>query len=266
MNAWRLDRARDDVSVVVADAIAAMGRPGFGDAAMSGLRRYLGVGSWSVYRLWVDRPPVMYLSGSDGGRDATPECFSTYRDRSLYQRDSSFRPAWEAGGERGPVMLQMAADEAPSPEHRDTIYLRHGMLERLSVARQADDGSLLAVNVYRHARDACPSPTLTERFGLLAPALIATVTRHLEMAGSAPPTPVQAVRAALSARCAQLTGRELDVLVLLLEGRTYDGVASELRLSVSTVQTYRARAYERLGIHFRSQLFGIVRGAGRLTS
>ena len=259
MNAWRLDRPGSaDANSVAAEVIGTMGRDGFGDAALAGLRRYLGIASWSVYRVWVDRPPVLYLSGSEGVRDATSECFATYRDRLLYRSDSSFAAAREQGDDGTPVMLQMTADEAPSAEHRDAIYLRHGMLERLSVARADPDGSLLAVNVYRHARDVGVGDALRERFGRVAPILIATVTRHLEMAA---PPPGHDVRALLLQRCPQLTTRELQVLELLLQGCTCDGVAAQLSLSLSTVQTYRARAYGRLGIHFRSQLFGLVVGA-----
>jgi DNA-binding CsgD family transcriptional regulator len=264
MNAWRLERTGStDASAVVAGVIEAMGGDGFGNTAMSGLRRFLGIASWSVYRVWKDRPPVMYLSGSDGVRDSTVECFATYRDRGLYRRDSSFEAAWRRADNGAPVMLQMTADEAPSAEHRDAIYLRHGMLERLSVARPDPDGSLLAVNVYRHTRDACAGDVLAERFGNLAPALIAAVARHLELTAS---TPEHDVRKMLLKRCPGLTRRELQVLELLLEGCTYEGIAAHLKLSLSTVQTYRARAYGRLGIHFRNQLFRMVIGGRAIES
>jgi DNA-binding NarL/FixJ family response regulator len=52
------------------------------------------------------------------------------------------------------------------------------------------------------------------------------------------------------------------VLQRLLDGLTYDGIAADLGLSVASVKTYRARAFERLGIHFRSQLFALLRHDG----
>lgn len=42
---------------------------------------------------------------------------------------------------------------------------------------------------------------------------------------------------------------------------TQDGIASDLGLSVPTVKTYRNRAFARLGIHFRNELFPLVMGA-----
>ena len=58
-----------------------------------------------------------------------------------------------------------------------------------------------------------------------------------------------------------LTPRELDVCARLLVGMTQDGIASDLSLSVPTVKTYRNRAFSRLGIHFRNELFALVMAA-----
>ncbi|MFN6997848.1 MAG: helix-turn-helix transcriptional regulator, partial [Aquincola tertiaricarbonis] len=58
-------------------------------------------------------------------------------------------------------------------------------------------------------------------------------------------------------RCPALTPRELDVLERLLQGMTYDGIAADIGLSLATVKTYRARAFERLDIHFKNELFAL---------
>ena len=64
-----------------------------------------------------------------------------------------------------------------------------------------------------------------------------------------------ALRERLLRAHAALTGRELDVCARLLQGMTHEGIASDLGLSVPTVKTYRNRAFARLGIHFRNELF-----------
>ncbi|MBF3198021.1 LuxR family transcriptional regulator, partial [Pseudomonas aeruginosa] len=43
-------------------------------------------------------------------------------------------------------------------------------------------------------------------------------------------------------------------------GLSHAGIAAELGLKESTVKTYRNRAFARLDIHFRSQLFALVQG------
>lgn len=57
-----------------------------------------------------------------------------------------------------------------------------------------------------------------------------------------------------------LSGRERQVLQLLAESRTVQEIATRLALSPKTVETYRARLMEKLGIH---DLAGLVRFALR---
>ena len=79
--------------------------------------------------------------------------------------------------------------------------------------------------------------------------LLAAVLRHIELSRPAD------LRQRLVERCAALTARELDVCERLLRGWSYDGIAADMALSVATVKTYRARAFARLGMHFKSELF-----------
>ena len=59
-------------------------------------------------------------------------------------------------------------------------------------------------------------------------------------------------------RLARLSTREREVLQLLAEGRTGSEIAERLSLSPKTVETYRARMMEKLGIF---ELAGLVRFA-----
>ena len=51
-----------------------------------------------------------------------------------------------------------------------------------------------------------------------------------------------------------LTDREREILTLIAEGRTNQEIADMLTLSVSTVQTHRARIMAKLGLHSRTEL------------
>ena len=59
-------------------------------------------------------------------------------------------------------------------------------------------------------------------------------------------------------RLARLSTREREVLQLLAEGRTGTEIAQRLSLSPKTVETYRARLVEKLGIR---DVAGLVRFA-----
>ncbi len=193
----------------------------------------------------------------NGIADTTQECFATYRDEGLYRNDRSFAAVRSAHEPGAPVMLRMNADDVPNGLHREAIYVRHSMIERLSVAHIEADGSLLAVNLYHHGNQGCFSDAEVANFARIAPTVMAAVSRHVEWATER--TDVANLssnrRAALKHHCATLTERELDVLERLLRGMTYDGIAADLGLGVATVKTYRARAFDRLGIHFKNELF-----------
>lgn len=51
-----------------------------------------------------------------------------------------------------------------------------------------------------------------------------------------------------------LTAREVEVLELLLQGRSVPDIASTLQVTVATVQTHRQHIYEKLGVHSRGEL------------
>ncbi len=233
--------------------IAAIGRPGFAGRVLQDLNQALSAGSWAVYQRFADRAPRLHLSASHGVADTTQACFAAYRDAGLYRRDGSLGAVPAAPGSA--VLLRMHAAQAPNADHRDAIYRRHGLLERLSVATRCADGSVLAVNLYHHEHQGRFGDGELACFAELAPVLLASVSRHLELeaaeAAAAPARP----RDALRAQCPALTERELDVLERLLKGMSYDGIAADMGLSLATVKTYRARAFDRLGMHFKSELF-----------
>lgn len=259
------DAPRDEA--VLAALIGSLGSAGFAQEALAALNEPVQAASWSVYRVWHDRTPELYLSASRGVADTTRSCFAAYREEGLYRHDRSFdlvrRAAAPSGRAGGATVLHMRAADAPSAEHRERIYSRHGLAERLSVASSDDDGSLLAVNLYHHEHQGEFSGRERDRFAHLAPLLMASVRRHLALVAPVATAPVErSPRERLQAACPALTDRELDVCVRLLRGWSHDGVAADLGLSVATVKTYRTRAFGRLGLHFRSELFARFGPAG----
>ena len=191
-------------------------------------------------------------------QDTTGDCFSAYRD-GLYRRDRSFDTLRRSSRPGHTMVMRMNADEAPNDDHSEIIYRRHGVLERLSVAHsEPADGSLLAVNLYHHSHQGRFDPLELERFNELAPLLLASGRRHIALRAATPAEAAPAERERLLRQCPALTERELDVCERLLRGWSYDGIAADMSLGVATVKTYRSRAFQRLGLHFRSELFVLM--------
>ena len=52
----------------------------------------------------------------------------------------------------------------------------------------------------------------------------------------------------------ELSEREADVVRLIAQGHSNKEIATQLDISVKTVETYKARALEKLGLHSRTDL------------
>ena len=256
---------REPIDRALAGIIGCIGRRDFGSAALSSLNAAVALDSWSIYRVFPGRPPCLHASGSYRVDDTTADCFRVYLD-GLYRADASFDDARACAASAGPLMTHVHADELPAA-HRDKIYAQHGMRERISLIvpdGSADDG-LMAVNLYRHLHQ---RPFERDDFVTLraaAPLLLSCVERHVQIAPAgagaavrqpAAPAAVAGIES-LQQRCPALTARELQICERILRGWTHDGIAADLGLSVATVKTYRNRAFDRLGIHFRSELFNL---------
>jgi DNA-binding CsgD family transcriptional regulator len=239
----------------MAGMIASLGRPEFEKGLLDQLQPLVPAASFSVYRTGRRCQPRLFLSGSRGVPDTTRDCWRAYlsgphlNDRTLAARDE--QPT-------GLTLCHLVAEEAP-PLHRRKVYEAHGVAERISVV-EGDSEGLFAVNLYRHRGQHAFSDGQLADFEQLAPVLLSLVRKHMSLSG-ANVDAHQALahrRTLLSRLDERLTDRELDVCARLLLGMSQDGIAQDLGLSLPTVKTYRNRAFQRLGIHFRSQLFALA--------
>ncbi len=229
----------------MAGVVASIGDAGFSQQALAQLNRWMPLCWWSIYRLFHDAPPTIHANGSFGVDDGTAHCWQVYRQQ-LYRQDQTFQAARERlGGGQAPLLVHWDAREIPA-EHRAQIYDRHGLRERLSIVSADGGDALLAINLYRHRSQAAFADDEIDAVAATARLLLACVQRHL---ATARPDVMQA-----------LTPREREVCERMLKGWTYDGIAADLGLSAATVKTYRDRAFDRLGIHHRNELFALVAG------
>lgn len=246
-----------DAGRLAAQFVDMIGNPAFGEEVVSCLNEWAGVDFWSVYRLSPAMAPKMFISASHRGRDVSGDCFSRYT-RGLYRDDRTFHVAQSISTAGRAAMTLWNEAEIPSP-HRDEIYRRHGIGERLSVVcADADDG-LMAVNLYRYSASGSFRSADVDTVQCLGYSLMSCVRKHIQFAvpgggQRVPDCPAEQ----LLRHCPTLTRRELEVCERLLRGWTYEGIAVDLGLSPASVKTYRNRAFDRLGIHFRNELFALV--------
>jgi DNA-binding CsgD family transcriptional regulator len=254
MRHWLAETA-DTGTALLTDLVGELGAPAFGQHLLARLRPVVPAGTLSVYR--TGPRPALFLTGAHGVPDTTRDCWRAYLS-GPHRHDRSLRPATASSDTGRPLVCHITAREV-RPEHRARVYDAHGMVERVSVV-QREGEDLLAVNFYRHLQQRPFRDGELDDFGRVAPAVLALARKHLLLAGLALPAAAAppASRACLLGLCPGLTPRELDVCEQLLLGRTHEGIARDLGLGVPTVKTYRNRAFQRLGIHFRNELYALV--------
>ncbi len=234
----------------VTEVIPALGESAFGRSLLSALRGTLPAASLSVYR--TGPRPAIFVSASLGVADTTRDCWRAYLSGPV-GTDRSFGAASGAGA-GGLRLCHITAAEVPL-EHRTKVYDAHGVSERVSVVSREDDGGLFALNVYRHAHQRALRDAELADFGQLGSMLMAMTRKHLALVpGHAAMQPAERLQALQP----DLTPRELEICALILDGMTHDGVAAHTGLGVPTVKTYRNRAFTKLGIHFKSELFALM--------
>lgn len=251
--------ASERASLALAGVIGCTGQPDFSAKALRELNRMLPMCWMSVYKLFPDAPPESYGGGAFGIADGTRDSWRVYR-QGLYSRDRTFLAAREVTQGGDAAVTRWHAREIPL-EHRKAIYIRHGLRERVSLVEGDASGGVLAVNLYRGMEQSSFRDDEVDLLCSLAPPLLATVKLHLRLtapqqAGEAQArgTDVVALNPEPSA-LADLPRREREVCQRLLRGWTYDGIAADLGISAGTVKTYRNRAFERMGLHHRNELF-----------
>ncbi|WP_077000672.1 helix-turn-helix transcriptional regulator [Variovorax sp. KK3] len=258
-HARALDRSWQ-ASSAIAGVVGCVGDRAFGTAALERLNAALPLCWISVYSLFDTRPPQMHLGGSYGVADQTYSAFEFYRN-GVYRVDCTFDAVRECIEPAGAVLTHWRAEEIPR-RHRGEIYTRHGLKERASVVTVGQEGGLTAINLYHHEGQRAFDDAELELIGLIGAPLAACIGLHLRSTRpadrGADPAEAPAPGAGL---LAALPRREREVCERLLRGWTHEGVAADLGISSGTVKTYRDRAFERLGIHHRNELFALAIGS-----
>ena len=233
--------------------IGLMGQPEFETSLLGHVQVLVPAASYSIYQTGRGCDPTRFMSASLGIPDTTRECWNAYLS-GPYRSDRTL--AVENSTADGLVLCHITAPEVPA-QHRARVYEAHGMAERVSIV-QRQNAAIFAINFYRHEHQRPFSDGQLSDFESLAPALLSLAQKQIEWTR---PRLAKRNTPDWTKQLAQLqptlTTRERDVCARLLTGMTHEGIANDLGLSLPTVKTYRNRAFARLGIHFKSELFAL---------
>ncbi|HTE39686.1 MAG TPA: helix-turn-helix transcriptional regulator [Steroidobacteraceae bacterium] len=155
------------------------------------------------------------------------------------------------------VVSCVSAKDISNRAHRTDIYEQFNLRERWSIAQKVAPSEAVTISLLKRTGQSRMTGADIDVLLRVAPTLLAIVQRDRKLRSCETTQPDQ-VRNQLLSRSPNLAPRELEVCLHLLQGLTLDAISRELGLKKCTVETYRDRAYRKLDIHFRSQLFALV--------
>ncbi|WP_336332619.1 helix-turn-helix transcriptional regulator [Pseudomonas putida] len=232
-----------------ADLAGRLGTSAFPSALLDCLGQWADCQHFSVLRMTGERPQLLAAGTRHPDTSLVLRCGQAYIDH-YFQYDPLFEPLRAAPGQVGHLLAQDIRFEP----YREAIYHSNNMIERVSTLYLDEQQRPVLFNLYRHRDQGCFSDRELQMCEAFSPALLQLLRGHLAVIGLNRATDYEQQ---LLQRCPDLTPQEVNICSRLLRGMTHAGIAADLNIKESTVKTYRNRAFERLRINFRSQLFAM---------
>jgi DNA-binding CsgD family transcriptional regulator len=240
-----------------AQPVAALGGLAFASELLAALNQRVPVDHVCLMRFADrNRPPVLESASWRGGNHvgAVQNAFLA----GLYRHD----PNLALKARTGVAVHHLHRSAITNDAYRETCYQSAGLIERLTVAATVA-GQLIALNLYRLESTGAFTAEESRVVEALAPLLAALAIKHVSVMGMQLRSRdrqdrIDALCARLHATSCALTERERTVLARVLMGMTSHGIALDLGVALSTVLTYRKRAYARLGVTSQAELFALM--------
>jgi DNA-binding CsgD family transcriptional regulator len=231
--------------------IEALGTREFRHRLFASVERMIGAGATAVYAAaGAGLRPVLgdWQAGHGQLERHTREFAGRYA--ALDPAYRAFGDLVQRPGARACLTTSVARDELPHPGHRILMDEARFADRIVTLFPAPGAAGWFSLHVLRCRSHGPVSDRMLSRFAEAAPVLGSLIGRHLDMAAG--------VEARLLARFPQLTAREAGVCLALLRGRSAPGIALDLGLEVSSVHTYRKRAYRKLGVGSLPALFQLL--------
>ncbi|MDN3518239.1 helix-turn-helix transcriptional regulator [Aquisalimonas lutea] len=245
---------REGFLAAVAHCIDALREPGFEERLLALLRRVAASEQCMIFAYTEDDRVACLLAANERDPGLADVLARRYVD-GAFRRDPNYallRGQLHAG--EPSVRPRRMATEAMAPDYRSHFFSFPDLVDKVSLSVPGPE-TVYYLNLYRGSDDGPFSDADIASLNEVAPLLASLVRRHY--------APVAADRGQASpeemAVLAHLSEREQQVCLCLLRGHTVKTAARELDVAASTVETYRKRAYAKLGVPSRARLIALCR-------
>lgn len=238
--------------------IESLDQPGFWLALVRLIEEYVAVDSWVALMFGDGRPRVFAECPYEGG--GPDPLFRDYV-QGLYLLDP-FYIANRDAPKSGLFRLSDVAPECFRDTEYYTLYFTHNVVEdEVQYNVVLDDTRTLCLSLGSKRRF---GPEAVALLDLMRPWVAALMRQRLafERAPDEPAPPKRPggpdrFEQAMARLGTPLTARELDVIRLILSGRSNKEVANKLAISAETVKVHRRNIYGKLDINSQSELFSL---------
>lgn len=175
----------------------------------------------------------------------------------LFRQDPNYprlRRLLEEGNDDDIGNLMPMQTETMSPAYRSHLFAFPDLADKVSLLIPAGD-TVYYLNLYRDIGRGRFRPEELTQLRNLMPLLASLIRRHYRQARPAGLPASDEETAAL----APLSDRERQLCLHLLRGHTLKTAAAELVIALSTAETFRKRAYAKLGVRSKAGLLALCR-------
>ena len=217
-----------------------------------------GIEACAMYRL-NQTSPVVVTSTFDG-QVVTQRQADTYLRRRLWLRDTAMLEACENANNRRASNCHMDIRSIADPSVRD-LFKHIKIKERLVICDGGRAHDAVLTLVKTNTSKGFSDRQLAD-IEQTAPALLASLRRHMELSDHATGaknalTSFPEIESCISQSGLKLSKREAQVATRIIHGMSTGGIASDLSISQTTVDTYRKRLYRRLSIGSQHELIAL---------
>jgi DNA-binding CsgD family transcriptional regulator len=244
--------------VTLGRLVQAIGTPDMEAVALAALHDGAGVEHCSIFRLYANALEIIGAASLRGARGVHQGL--RYVDEGYWRADPTIARAFEGTQEAGATLaLHIPPSEMADEELRKLIYDEQGICDRVFVCGERN-GSRYGISLLCSVAHGGFDARELRWIGDTADILVSSLARHAELKGgvkAAELPPAVEIEHRLERFAPTLTRREVQVCARVLRGVFTSGIAAELGIGEESVNTYRKRAYARLGIGTRFELFNL---------
>jgi len=247
-------------NAALAGAIAAIGEAAFPDRLLALLNSLAATDLCSAFAVGNDGSlRYLFAAGRHPDIPDFAESASLAYASGYWQRDRTTRRAL-AALDGGVHLVRQAWNGIADPDYRRACYERGGIVERLTL--YAGGEPAIFASAYRSRASGHSSPAEIEALEKAAGIIMALVARHVAAPRDTGQPGIHDISHRLLACQHRLSQREASVAAALSLGRTQKQIAEATGVALSSIVTYRRRAYRKLGVSDRHEVADLLRRAG----